>query len=438
VRKIPVSFIIAPKTDMLNRTIAPSLGLPEKISVPPPVNRSLPGNISFMTVNGGTQDIVRLELIFSAGQSHAFPPVIASAASELADEGTAKHTSAQLAEKLDLYGAFLETECGADWASVTLYTLTRFLNDTLPLLVEIATSAVYPEKEVETFKVQGKQRLLVSLEKVDYLARRHFSAALFGKDHSFGYIPSPASYDVLDSGSLRRFFGSNYQNGLTAVVLSGKYSQRDEELIFNSIAGSGLKPSQATEKKDHFPAEGERIRIRKEGAIQSAIRIGRKLFNRSHPDYFAFSVLNTVLGGYFGSRLMSNIREDKGYTYGIGSGLMSQKNLGYFFISTEVGSEVADAAVKEIYFEIERLRNDLVSEAELDLVKKYLWGSFQRSIDGPLALADRHKALLLSGIDQGYYKRYLDTLQNIGPEDLREQARRYLSDTDLTQVVVGP
>lgn len=423
---------------MLNRTEAPLLGLPERIQVQPPLTENLPGNIPFLSVQGGTQEVIRIELIFAAGHIHSFPPLLASAANDLLDEGTKHFSSAELAEKLDLYGAFFESECGADWASVTLYTLSKFLKETLPLLQEIISGPEYPMHELKTYTVQGKQRLLVSMEKVDYLARRNFISALFGENNSYGYLPLPADYDMLETGSLKDFFAQHYANGLFGVVLSGKFTSGEADLIRETILSSKLKAQGSNPVLGAFPQDGKKIRVTKEGAIQSAIRIGRKLFNRRHPDFFRFTVLNTVLGGYFGSRLMSNIREDKGYTYGIGSGLVSQKDHGYFFISTEVGSDVCTPAIGEIYSELKRLRDDLIPEEELDLVRNYLWGSFQRSIDGPFALADRHKTLLLAGLGQDYYERYLQVLKTVSPEELREVARTWLQEGDLTEVIVGP
>jgi zinc protease len=423
---------------MLNRTIQPELGALEKISVPAPASQILPGEIPFLSVNGGTQDILRIELIFSAGNIHAFPPLLATAANDLLDEGTTNHTSVELAEKLDQYGAFLETECGADWASVTLYTLSKFLGNTLPLLTEIVTAPAYESNELSTYATQGKQRMLVNQQKVDYLARRNFAAALFGESNSYGYLSKPEDYDLLERIELQEFFDRFYSGGLFGVFVSGKFTDVEEAKIKEAIVACNFKHGNREPVLNDFPADGSKVYVQKDAAIQSAIRIGRKLFNRTHPDFFRFSVLNTILGGYFGSRLMSNIREDKGYTYGIGSGLISQKDNGYFFISTEVGAEVCQPAVKEIYAEVARLREDLVPSGELDLVKKYLWGSFQRSIDGPLALSDRHKSLLINGLGHDYYEQYMHTLKTVTPEEIRDCARRWLQEADLTEVIVGP
>ena len=161
------------------------------------------------------------------------------------------------------------------------------------------------------------------------------------------------------------------------------------------------------------------------------------MISSTHVDYAGMQVLNTVFGGYFGSRLMSNIREDKGYTYGIGSSVVPLRKEGYFCISSEVGVDVRAAAVNEIYLELKRLRTELVPESELNLVRNYMLGSFQRNIDGPFSLADRFKSILTAGMGYEYYTRYLETIQNITAEELLRLASTHLHEDSLYELVVG-
>lgn len=175
----------------------------------------------------------------------------------------------------------------------------------------------------------------------------------------------------------------------------------------------------------------------RDDAVQSAIRIGRILFNKLDPDYHAMKVLNTVLGGYFGSRLMANIREEKGYTYGIGSRIISLRNAGYFFISTEVGADVCKPAIKEIYSEIKRLCDELVPDDELALVKSYMLGDFVRSVDGPFALAEKFKKIMLYNLGYDYYDTFVDTVRNVSSQQLRDLANKYLTENHLHELVVG-
>ncbi|CAN5438958.1 pitrilysin family protein [soil metagenome] len=421
----------------LDRNIAPPLLAPEKINIQEPEIQHLAGDIPVILINEGTQDVMKVELVFAAGNISGNIPLIPAATSELLDEGSAQHSSAEIAEALDYYGAYLQTECGNDHASVTLYTLSKFLDQTLPYLTEILMTPTFPEEEIATFKIQGQQKLAVSMEKVDYLARRYFIQALYGNDHPYGHFQEEKDYDLITTSALKNFHESFYLNGLLGIVVSGKFTTPEAQKVISELGKCGFTKSSVQVNLQGLPEGKGRKLVPKKDAVQSAIRIGRRLFNRSHPDYFTFSILNTVLGGYFGSRLMSNIREDKGYTYGIGSGIAPQISDGYFFISTEVGTSVREDAVREIYTEIRKLREELISEEELDLVKKYLYGSFQRSIDGPFSLAERHKTLLINNLNTKHLYLYLETLNKITPDELRQCAHQYLCEVDLFELIIG-
>jgi len=422
---------------MLNRTESPKLIPTTDIKIPEAKVLYINDQIPVIVVNEGTQEVMKVELVFAAGNISEKIPMLASVASELLDEGTRKRSSADIAEALDNYGAYFQTECGNDFATVSLYTLSRFLPETLPVLLEIITEPAYPENEISTFCVQGKQRLAVSSEKVDFLARKHFINSLYGDQHPYGHFPKEENFDVFTPEILSAFHKKNYLNGLVTIVIAGKFNETQLKLAIEQIKSIGFKKGIVDNLNISATPEVVKLHVPKESAVQSAIRIGRKLFNRKHPDYFNFTILNTVLGGYFGSRLMSNIREDKGYTYGIGSGIIPQFFDGYFFISTEVGSDVCESAVKEIHYELNRLVNDPIPQEELNLVKSYLTGSFQRSIDGPFSLADRYKTLVLNGLELEHYYSYLNTLRNVTSEDLLQTGRHYLNIIHMSEVIIG-
>jgi zinc protease len=422
---------------MLNRTQPPSLKATAEITLQEPVEIKLRNGTSLYIINAGTQDVSKVELLFKAGSAFHRHPIIATLTNELIDEGTSKKKSSEIADLFDFYGAYLQTECTVDYSSITLFSLNKFLEKTVSLLVEILNDPVFPQLEIDTYVQQERQRLSVNLEKVDYLSRKHFNHAIY-KNHIYGYFPSLQQYDDIKRDDINDFYLSNYTNGLKAVIISGKcddnISVKLTELLNQLQFGreSGIKPIYKLE--DYSPSS---IHIERAGAVQNAIRIGRRLFNRRHPDYPKLTVLNTILGGYFGSRLMTNIREDKGYTYGIGSGLVSLDEDGYFYITTEVGADVCDLALKEIYSEVAQLQEHLVPDEELSLVKSYLLGSFQRSVDGPFSIAERFKTLLLSGLNYDYFSAYLDTLKTINSEEVQLLAQKYLSATNFTQVTVG-
>jgi zinc protease len=209
--------------------------------------------------------------------------------------------------------------------------------------------------------------------------------------------------------------------------------------LLNAIFGQQWNNNAASvQNKFTFPPspKGE-IFMERPDAIQSAIRMGTLSINRKHPDFAGFQVLNCLLGGYFGSRLMTNIREDKGYTYGIGSAVVSMKDAGYFFIATEVGADVCEKALTEIEKEIDRLKTDLVMEDELNLVRNYMLGSMLGSLENAFSHADKFKNIFFSGLDYAYYDQYIETVKTIDANKLRLLANQYLNTADFTKVIVG-
>lgn len=399
----------------------------------------LDNGIPVYTIDAGFQDLVKIELLFSNDSFDPSEPIISATVNRMLSEGTSKHSSQQLAEMIDGYGAFLETEESFDYCSLVLFTLNRYLDETLVVLSEIVTDAVFPKNELSTFIQNNRQRLIVESEKVNSVARKKFSEVLFGSGHSYGYNVTPVDYERLNTEALKKYHHKNYHSGNCTILVSGKVKPGTNASL-NKFFGK------ATWKKNApailtgsvvQPSPEKKYLVEKKDAVQSAIRIGKVLFNKTHPDFIGLTVLNTALGGYFGSRLMSNIREDKGYTYGIGSSLMSMKDSGCFFISTEVGADVAGKAIDEIYFEIDRLSKEPVKGNELAMVKNFMTGSFLKGIDGAFQLADRWKGLWIHGLGYDYFDRYLAKIKEIQPDELVHLAGKYFNSGDFYEVVVG-
>lgn len=422
---------------MIDRNNAPVLGAAADIKIPEPEKIILGNGIPIYVINSGETAVIKIELIFKAGAIEDKNFLMAAAANSLLDEGTRHHTAMQIAEEFEFYGAYLQTDATADWASVSLFVLNKFLDNVLPLFNEVITEPLFPEKEIETYKIQSKQRLQVNANKTDYVARKTFNQKLFGQHSAYGFYQSVADYDTIERTALAQFHAVNYLQNVFAIVVSGKVSDSVTKSIA-TIFGKGLSVSKNNDVvQQQFSSAPQKFHEPKKDALQSGVRMGKVLFNRTHPDFKALSILNTVFGGYFGSRLMSNIREDKGYTYGIGSGLASLRNTGYLYIATEVGVEVREATLKEIFFEIDKLRTELIPAGELDLVRNYLTGTFQRSIDGPFALSDKFKSVLTCGLDNEYFYEYLRLVHTIDAETLRNIAVKYLDKESLTIVTVG-
>jgi zinc protease len=422
---------------MLNRTLAPESKQVEEIIFIEPLKQQLDNGIPVFTINAGKQELVRIEFIFQNVNWDPSKPLQAIAVSHLINNGTAQLSAKEIADQVDYYGAFLQTEYGADQSTVKLYTLNKHLASVLPIVRAILTESIFPEQELAIFVQNQKQSLSVNLQKNDFLARKRFANALFG-DTTYGSNIEPSDYDALKRTDLQAYFAAAYTAKNCTIIAAGKFARQEFDIL-NQIfgkemdLGTGAAVNQFSFQK---PAAGE-LKVERPEAIQSAIRMGALGITRDHKDFAGFQVLNCLLGGYFGSRLMANIREDKGYTYGIGSAVVSMKDAGYFFIATEVGAEVCGAALQEIEKEITELKTTLVPEEELGLVRNYMLGSMLGSLENAFSHADKFKNVYFSGLDYRYYDNYIRTVKTISSEELKTLANTYLNTADFSKVIVG-
>jgi zinc protease len=422
----------------LNRTTPPAYHPIKEASLIHASKTILANNIPLYTINAGSQELVKIEVIFNAGTCAQNKTLVASATNALMREGTTKYSSNEISEILDFYGAYLETNVEKFSAEFSLYSLNKHLHHVLPVLSSVIEEPNFPDKEFDLYVKNNLQKFKISQQKVDVIARNQFPSLIFGENHPYGRYAKESDYTKLKNQDLIDFYNRFYKSKIAYILISGYVTNEIIETISNVF---GKNKNQTHHINHDFfvasPSATKKVFIEKKDAIQSAIRIGRPLFSKSHPDYFGFQVLNTILGGYFGSRLMSNIREDKGYTYGIGSGLAPFKKGGMFFISTEVGVDVTKSALTEIYHEIKRLREEIIPEEELETVKNYILGIFLKSAEGPFAQAEKLKGVYDFNLDYNYYTNYFKAVQNVSPEVLQKLANKYLQEADLFELVVG-
>lgn len=423
---------------MLNRTSAPEFKAIENINLIHPGHLKLSNGCDLFYFNSGDQDLVRVEWIFNNLRFNPEKPLLNMAVNTLITEGTKSATASQIADQIDFYGAFLQADYGYDNSQVSLYSLNKHLDKTLPVIKDLITDSVFPQNEIETFVRNQQQKLQVSLQKNDIVARRLFNRALNG-DTIYGFAAEATDYQKLQREDLLTHFEQMYQPSNCTIIVAGKIDDHTLKLItefFDESWTNTGKPIDITQP-EIVPADEHFYFAEKADSLQSAIRVGVRTVNRTHPDFPALQVLNTVLGGYFGSRLMANIREDKGYTYGIGSGLSSLKQFGSLFIATEVGADVCRSAMTEIEKEINILKAELIPEEELSLVRNYMLGSLLGSLENVFSHADKFKNIHFSGLDYDYYDFYTNVIKTVDSEQLMELANKYLNFDQFYKVVAG-
>lgn len=422
----------------LDRTQSPAFQAIHEIQLPAVQSHRLDNGIPLHVIAVAQQPVLRLECVFDAGTWYEQVPGSAFFATKMLSEGTGSRSSAQISEYIDRYGAFLELNTGPDRASVVIYCLSKFLPNLLPLLSEMLYEPTFPQKELDDLRNITLQNLRVNYEKNAYLAGVLFRQQLFGLEHPYGRSQQPEAVERLTRNDVVDFYERILRNRPFRLVLAGQATE-NEVLLINRTLGQFAVQADSLPGFSNItlPTSYTPILAEKPESIQSSIRVGRRLFTRSHPDFFKMLVTNELLGGYFGSRLMRNIREEKGFTYGISSNMPAFRRDGYFLIGTDVNKENTRQTLDEIWKEIKILQTELVSNDELETVKNFMAGEFVGSLNTPFEIADRYKVILLDGMPADFLTSYIERIRAITADNIIETAERYLQTEDMAEVVVG-
>ena len=379
---------------------------PSQVEVAEARRTTLPNGIGLYTLASDDFEVLRISFVFRAGSALQQAPFSASAAANLLSEGSRDMTAHQIAEQLDYYGSWYDVNVDRDYAYINFATLSKFFDPTLAVAEQILLCPAFPEEELRTYAAKRRQRLAVERAKIDVKAREAFARALFGERHPYG------------------------------VSSHGRIGDHELKAVAEL---AGRSPRGAAEAPPAFPAPEttHTAFVEYPGAVQSSLRIGRLLFPRTHPDFLGMQVVATALGGYFGSRLMQNLREEHGYTYGVVSAMVNFEREGYFAIAAQVGADVTQEALREIYAEIERLGAEPMPEAELELVKNMMTGEMMRILDGPFGIADVTIENILCGCDNTVIGSNIRRIREMTPAGVQQLARKYLRREDLVTVVAG-
>lgn len=422
---------------MLDRTQAPEFHKIKEINIIRTNKATLSNQNTVYTLPLGEQELVRIEWLLEAGNFYNKLNGQAFFTLKMLQEGTKTRNSNQISADIDQYGAFLEVNNHFDQAEIILYCPTRYVSEVIPIVAEMLFEPTFPESELEILKRRQSQELQINFQKTTYLAGRAFRKALFGDKHPYGKSLEIEEIEQINTQVLREFYSNYIQNSVLEILVSGYF----DDSVLKTLDTYFGKYTPKTTQKPSFemivPTHSESIFVEKTGSLQNTIRVGKHIINKHHPDYFKLAVTNTILGGYFGSRLMQNIREEKGYTYGIFSSLQNLRNASFIGIGTDVKAEFSQNTLTEIYKEIEILQNEKVSYEELERVKNYMAGSFASGITTAFSQMDLFKEIHLHQIGYGFYENYLKTIEAITPEHILEMAQTHYQKQDLIEIVAG-
>lgn len=425
---------------MVNRQIAPGIkdAINYTLELKPFRKFTLDNGTAVYAIDAGAEEVVQLELVFNAGNWYERENLVATATNYMLKNGTSQKSAFDINEHFEYYGSYLNRNCYNETATISLHSLTKHLPELLPVIQELITGSVMPEPELDIYKQNMKQKLEVNLKKCDFVSNRLIDEYLFGIHHPYGRYSSAVAYDALQRDQLCLFFDQYYAKGQCSIFVAGKLPANIEQLLNENFGKLPLNKAHIPEITHIAEAAAEkqyRIMNDKEG-IQGAIRIASEVPGYHHPDFIKTQVLNTLFGGYFGSRLMRNIREDKGYTYGIHSYFQNHMHATAWMISTEAGSEVCEATIAEVYKEMQVLREQTVTEEELLLVKNYLIGTILGDLDGPFHIIGRWKNIILNSLGEDYFYRSVNGIKSVTAKEIQELANKYLHPEKFYELVV--
>ena len=387
------------------------------------------------SLHNSNQGVVRVSFVFRAGTSYQTVPFSASTVVNTLSEGTANLSGQQIAEGLDFVGSYYDANIDRDWAVVTFCSLKKFIDPTLDIASEVILRPSFPDEEIASYCAKRKAQLNVQRSKPEQLSRELFGKALFGEEHPYG-VTSPAEcYDDLTPEILHSFYRSHYNSSNAFAIICGDFGEEIESRVRAIL--EQLPDGEACHREipplNSIPFAKERL----EGAVQSSVKIGIPLFSRSHPDFIPMQILSTAMGGYFGSRLMQNLREEHGYTYGAYAAMINLDQAGYFVMSAEVAAEHTDEAIEEMFSELGRIASEPIGEEELEIVRKIIVGDVMRIFDGPFGAADVTIENIQNGQTNDYTEHFMAEVGRLTPADLLAVAERYLQKNRCTVTIIG-
>lgn len=425
---------------MLDRTIAPQIkdAVDFNLQLKQSENYTLDNGVPVYSINAGAEQVTLVELVFFAGNWYEDQNIAAGTTNFLLKNGTSKRSAFEINEHFEYYGAYLNRNCYNETANITLHCLNKHLKEVLPVVSELITESIFSEEEIDIYKQNQIQRLKVSLQKCDFVANRFIDEHLFGFNHPYGRYATIADFEAIYREQILKFYKDYYVNGKCIIFVAGNLPN-DIFQQLNAVFGHlPLNKNFLAEKNFAIsPSAQKKQRINNDpNGVQGAVRIARPFPNRHHPDFMKAQVLNNVFGGFFGSRLMSNIREDKGYTYGIHSYFENHVQETAWMVSTEAGRDVCEATIREVYKEMKILKEEPVGEEELLLVRNYMIGTILGDLDGPFQMINRWKNYVLNGLDESYFYNSINTIKTVTAEEIQQLAQKYLVLEEFYELVV--
>jgi len=418
----------------MDRSIAPRINNHVELTKLP-VEKVKINGIEICYVSGGSAPLLKIELIYHAGSKYQTQPLVASLAFDILKDGSKKLNGKDFKEAINALGVYYGFEISKDFGTLSFYVLERNLKALLDFIKDLITEPNLPEEEFNRLKVKQKNDFLIDSEKTSFLARQRFAEVLFNESE-YGKVAHLDDFEKVGYNLSADFINDYIVDSPFKLLVAGCVSDGSKSIL-NEFASSLKIEGDLYSKKAVASKPKVGLHFIEKDSEQCTVLLGKIMPNKMHPEIHKISIANTLFGGYFGSRLMQNIREDKGWTYGIHSSILNYENETSLMISADVLKYKGDAVIQEVKKEIELLQSELVSDQELSVLKNYLKGKLLKSFDGAFEQIDRFFSIDSFGLDWGYYDCYIQELENITPEDLKNIANEFFKWEDFVMVKVG-
>ncbi len=418
---------------MLDRLSAPASSEILFERFPQGTTRSTQSGIPLHILSAGQQPVIKLEIRLASGIWYESQAALSWLCAKMLAEGTKSKDAKTLMEAFELLGAFLEIDPGFDHVSIVVHCMSRNFDQVLELLSEMLSSPGFRPEDFEHLKKIRIDQLKLNDAKNNMYASKMVRQAVFGADMPYGRILEADQIEKITLSQIQDFYKNQLFNQ-PEIFISGDVHESELTLI----SQLNVPKSDCPERPDQFELKPQKeVIVERRDSLQSSIRMAWTCPQKNHPDYHNFSLTNSILGGYFGSRLMASIREEKGYTYGISSYPIHLRHRSFSIIGTDVKAEFTQATVDAIHEEILKLQTEGASQEELKSVTNYLAGKFQSSLGTPFKLMDKYKQLLDSGLDYDYYSGYFDAMKDFDGDQLMESAKKFFDPENSHLVIVG-
>ncbi len=408
-----------------------NIKLPQKVQ--------LSNGVPLFLINEGVHEVVRLDLLFCGGYAVQDRPLQALFTNRMLREGSRALSATAVSRKLDSCGAWIETYSSQNCNHITLYTLRRHLPELLKMLEEIVKNPAFAQKNLDVVRRANKSHFLVNSRKVDVVAQRHFEKALWGSEHKLGRLVCAEDYDAVTTDLLQEYYKKVYGSKNCTIFLSGKFDDCTVEKLCGSFGEEqwgALSSVAINDVPPHAPVCG-RVNVKVDDTMQSGIKIGTMLVDSSHPDFYALKYLSVLLGGFFGSRLMTNVRERNGYTYHIEADLTAFGHRNAFTVTSEAANEYVQPLIDEVYNELRRLHTEPVSAEEMMKLRNCTLGELCREYESVMAKADVFINTWLSGEPFDGVNNYLNVVRTATSDEFMLLACKYLLPERMIEVVAG-